>query len=84
RVISPVIGNLRDEQSLFQTAQSVDIVINAADADNPFVVEVLLQALAGSSKKLIHTSGSSIVGDRAAGEYSDIFLSIRNDYLNRL
>ncbi|MHC5670701.1 NAD-dependent epimerase/dehydratase family protein [Nostoc sp.] len=71
RGITPVIGTLSDEQTLFQTAQSVDIVINAADADNPFVVEVLLQALAGSSKKLIHTSGSSIVGDRAAGEYSD-------------
>ncbi|NJO51313.1 MAG: NAD-dependent epimerase/dehydratase family protein [Leptolyngbyaceae cyanobacterium RM2_2_4] len=71
RNIEPVLGTLRDEQILFQTSRSADAVINAADADDPFVVEVLLRALAGSGKKLIHTSGSSIVGDRAAGEYSD-------------
>ncbi|MBW4420342.1 MAG: NAD-dependent epimerase/dehydratase family protein [Myxacorys californica WJT36-NPBG1] len=71
RRIEPVLGTLRHEQILFQSAHAADAVINAADADDPFVVEVLLQALAGSGKKLIHTSGSSIVGDRAAGEYSN-------------
>jgi nucleoside-diphosphate-sugar epimerase len=71
RSVEPVLGTLRDEQILFQAARSADAVINAADADDPFVVEALLQALEGSGKKLIHTSGSSIVGDRAAGEYSD-------------
>lgn len=69
--IEPIIGTLSDEQLLIQAACSADAVINAADADNPFVVEVLLQALKGSGKKLIHTSGSSIVGDCAAGESSD-------------
>ena len=69
--IEPIIGTLSDERLLFQAAQSADAVINAAEADNPFVVETLLQALAGSGKKLIHTSGSSIIGDRAAGEFSD-------------
>lgn len=71
RRIEPVLGTLRDEQILFQSAQAADAVINAADADDPFVVEILLQALEGSGKKLIHTSGSSIVGDRAAGAYSN-------------
>lgn len=69
--IEPILGTLNDEQLLFQSARSADAVINAADADNPFVGEVLLRALEGSGKKLIHTSGSSIVGDRAAGEFSD-------------
>jgi nucleoside-diphosphate-sugar epimerase len=69
--IEPILGTLSDEQVLLQAARSADAVINAADADNPFVVEVLLQALKGTGKKLIHTSGSSIVGDRAAGEFSD-------------
>ena len=69
--IEPILGTLSDEQVLLQAARSADAVINAADADNPFVVEVLLQALEGSGKKLIHTSGSSIVGDRAAGDPSD-------------
>ncbi|EDX82906.1 NAD dependent epimerase/dehydratase family [Synechococcus sp. PCC 7335] len=68
--INPVMGSLSDEKILTQAAQSADAVINAADADDPFAVEVLLQALEGSGKKLIHNSGSSIVGDRAAGEYS--------------
>lgn len=68
--IEPVIGTLSNEQVLFQAAQSADAVINAADADDPFAAEILLQALAGSGKKLIHTSGSSIIGDRSAGECS--------------
>ena len=70
RGIEPIIGALSDEKVLFQAAQSADAVINAANADDPFAAEVLLQALEGSGKKLIHTSGSSIVGDRAEGEYS--------------
>ncbi len=53
RKVEPVLGTLRDEQILFQSARSADAVINAADADDPFVVEVLLQALEGSGKKLI-------------------------------
>jgi nucleoside-diphosphate-sugar epimerase len=69
--IKPILGTLSDEQVLFQSARSADAVINAADADNPFVVDVLLRALQDSGKKLIHTSGSSIVGDRATGEFSD-------------
>jgi len=71
RSIQPVLGTLRDEQILFQASRSADAVINAANADDPFVAEILLQALEGSGKKLIHTSGSSIVGDRAAGEQSN-------------
>ncbi|MBE9077871.1 NAD-dependent epimerase/dehydratase family protein [Romeria aff. gracilis LEGE 07310] len=70
RGIEPVIGTLSDEKLLFEAAKSADAVVNAADADDPFAAEILLQALEGSEKKLIHTSGSSIVGDRAAGEYS--------------
>ncbi|YAF97514.1 MAG: NAD-dependent epimerase/dehydratase family protein [Nodularia sp. CChRGM 3473] len=69
--IKPVLGMLSDEKLLFQVARSADAVVNAADADNPFVVEVLIRALESSGKKLIHASGSSIVGDRAAGESSD-------------
>jgi nucleoside-diphosphate-sugar epimerase len=69
--IEPILGTLSDERVLLQAAQSTDAVINTADADNPFAVEVLLRALEGTGKTLIHTSGSSIVGDRAAGNFSD-------------
>jgi nucleoside-diphosphate-sugar epimerase len=69
--VVPILGTLNDERVLFQAAHSADAVINTADADNPFVVDILIRALEGSGKKLIHTSGSSIVGDRAAGALSD-------------
>lgn len=55
---------------MIEAAKNVDAVINAADSDNPFVVITLLSALAGSGKLFIHTSGSSLVGGKAAGELS--------------
>ena len=46
-------------------------VVNAASSDHRGAVEALVGALAGSGKALLHTSGSSIVGDDARGEPSD-------------
>jgi nucleoside-diphosphate-sugar epimerase len=43
-------------------------VINAADSDHRGAVEALIEGLAGSNKPLLHTSGSSIVGDASGGE----------------
>ena len=56
---------------LAQAARAADIVVNAASADHKGAVVALLDALAGSGKPFIHTSGSSIVGTRAKGERSD-------------
>ena len=52
---------------LAQAAQAADVVVNAASADHKGAVVALLDALAGSGKPFIHTSGSSIVGTRARG-----------------
>lgn len=71
RGIEPVLGTLFDTESIVSTTTGVDAVINAADSDNAYVVTTLLDALRGSGKTLIHTSGSSIVGDRAGGHYSE-------------
>ncbi|MGG4048630.1 NAD-dependent epimerase/dehydratase family protein [Paenibacillus favisporus] len=68
--ISPYIGTLNDFEPLIQAAKEADIVVNAADSDNIFAVTTLLTALEGSGKTFVHTSGSSIVGDKAAGEYA--------------
>jgi nucleoside-diphosphate-sugar epimerase len=68
--IEPLIGALSDYQVLIDAAHHVDAVINTADSDHPFVVTTLLSALVGSNKLFIHTSGSSLVGDKAAGELS--------------
>lgn len=72
RGVEPTLGTLFDGDVIAAAAQSVDVVINAADSDNPYVVSTLLDVLRGSGKTLIHTSGSSIVGDRAGGMASEL------------
>ncbi len=66
--ISPVLGSLDDGDRLEEFARSADAVINAASSDHRPAVEALVKALAESGKTLIHTSGSSIVGDDVRGE----------------
>lgn len=69
--IEPVVGTLQDHGLLAQEAARADAVINAANADEPLAPRVFADALAGSRKRLIHTSGSTVVADEAAGEPSD-------------
>lgn len=69
--IEPVVGALEDAGVLADAAQRADAVINAADSDHRPAAETLIAALAGSGKPLLHTSGISILGDKAAGEPSD-------------
>ncbi len=72
--IEPVIGSLDVSQVLTAAAQAADAVINTANADHGPSADALVAALAGSGKKLIHTSGSSIVGKPDGGELSeDVF-----------
>ena len=71
RGIQPLLGTLDDGERLAQAAQAADVVVNAASADHKGAVAALLDALAGSGKPFIHTSGSSIVGTRSRGERSD-------------
>jgi nucleoside-diphosphate-sugar epimerase len=71
RGIEPVIGSLDDARLLAANAERADAVVNAADSDHRGAVEALIGALRGSGKALLHTSGSSIVGDDARGEPSN-------------
>ena len=66
--INPVIGSLDDRDLLIAQARAADGVINAANSDHRGAVEALIEGLAGSNKPLLHTSGSSIVGDASGGE----------------
>ena len=68
--IEPLLGTLADLAKITEAARAADAVINAANADDFLVADTLLKALAESGKPLIHTSGTSVVSDRAAGEYS--------------
>jgi nucleoside-diphosphate-sugar epimerase len=71
RGIEPVMGTLDDAAVLSQAAKTADIVVNAASADHKGAVVALLDALAGSGKPFIHTSGSSIIGTPSRGERTD-------------
>ncbi|MBV4550152.1 NAD-dependent epimerase/dehydratase family protein [Pseudomonas sp. SWRI102] len=69
--IEPVIGTLDDSTLLAEQARAADAVINAASSDHRGAVEALVEALKGSNKALLHTSGSSIVGDASGGRASN-------------
>ena len=69
--IEPVTGTLDDVAVLSQAAKAADVVVNAASADHKAAAVALLDALEGSGKPFIHTSGSSVIGTRSKGERSD-------------
>ena len=69
--IDPVIGSLDELTLLEAEARASDGVVNAANSGHRGAAEALIAGLAGSGKPLIHTSGTSIVADRAMGEPSD-------------
>ena len=69
--IEPVIGSLDDTTLLQAEARASDGVVNAANSDHRVAIDAFIAALAGSDKPFIHTSGSSVVADRAMGEPSD-------------
>lgn len=67
RGIEPVLGGLDDLDLLTQEARGADGVVNTASADHAASVRALISGLEGSGKPLLHTSGSSVVGDDARG-----------------
>jgi nucleoside-diphosphate-sugar epimerase len=69
--ITPIHGTLDDGDVLKAAAVRADAVINSANADHEPSARALLQALEGTGKPYIHTSGSSIVGTQSAGERVD-------------
>ncbi|MGL4967980.1 MAG: NAD-dependent epimerase/dehydratase family protein [Inquilinus sp.] len=68
--IEPVLGDLSDTALLAREAKAADAVVNAASADDRAAVEALLDALAGSGKPFLHTSGTSVVADDARGDWA--------------
>jgi nucleoside-diphosphate-sugar epimerase len=69
--ITPVRGTLDDIDVLEAAAVRADAVLNAANSDHEPSARAMLQALEGTGKAFIHTSGSSIVGTQSAGERVD-------------
>ena len=69
--IVSVLGILSDHSLLSEEAKAADAAVNAASSDDRDAVNVLLKALTGSGKALIHTNDSGTVADHANGEPSD-------------
>lgn len=69
--ITPVFGTLEDSELLKEYAEKVDVVIHTADSDHHQAIETFIQALDGSGKVLIHSSGSSVVGDDVLGDFEN-------------
>ena len=67
--ITPVLGTLENNEILTQYAESCEAVINAANSDHRNSIDAFISALRGTGKTFIHTSGSSVIGDDALGEY---------------
>jgi nucleoside-diphosphate-sugar epimerase len=70
--IEPIHGTLDDLDCLKAGAKAADVIVNAASADHRGAATALLEALEGTGKTYVHTSGSSIVGTRAAGTRIDL------------
>jgi nucleoside-diphosphate-sugar epimerase len=68
RGIKPVLGELDDAEIIGASASEAEIIINAASTDHRGAVDAVLKAIVGTGKTFIHTSGSSIAADKAAGE----------------
>ncbi|MBN9297403.1 MAG: NAD-dependent epimerase/dehydratase family protein [Filimonas sp.] len=73
--IKTVLGSLQDRPLLQAEALKSDAVIHTADADDTYPVAAFLEALKGTGKTFIHTSGSSLVADDARGQKSDFIYS---------
>lgn len=65
--ITPVLGGLDDHDLLVREARMSDGVINMANSDHAGAIESLIEGLRDSGKPLLHTSGSSVIGDDARG-----------------
>ncbi|MEY8761643.1 NAD-dependent epimerase/dehydratase family protein [Chryseobacterium tongliaoense] len=67
--IESVVGNIHDETVLKSAISNADAVIHNADsADDAYAADSIINALEGSGKTLIFTSGSAIFGGKENGE----------------
>ena len=74
--IESIVGNIHDEAVIKYAVSQTDAVIHNADsADNPYTADSFINALEGSGKTFIFTSGSAIFGGKENGEKSDFIFT---------
>ncbi|HEY8481347.1 MAG TPA: NAD-dependent epimerase/dehydratase family protein [Spirillospora sp.] len=69
--ITPVEGSLDDTERLTAAAAAADVVIDTASADHADSTRALLDALAGTGKKYVRTSGTGVYTDLAQGDLNE-------------
>jgi nucleoside-diphosphate-sugar epimerase len=68
--IEPLFGTLDDAELLQGAVARTDATVNAANSDHFFSAQAIVNAMKGTGKTLIHTSGSSIICDDAMGAFA--------------
>ncbi|SFF02941.1 Nucleoside-diphosphate-sugar epimerase [Chitinophaga sp. CF118] len=68
--VRAVIGSIDNATLLKKEALAADAVIHTASTADTFPIDTFIDALKGTGKTLIHTSGSSILGKKDKGEKS--------------
>jgi nucleoside-diphosphate-sugar epimerase len=70
--IETIVGSVHDEDVLQSAISNSDAVIHNADsADDAYAADSMINALQGSGKTFIFTSGSAIFGGKENGERND-------------
>ncbi|WP_312901604.1 NAD-dependent epimerase/dehydratase family protein [Chryseobacterium taichungense] len=70
--IETIVGDIHDETVLRDATSNADAIIHNADsADDAYTADGIVNALEGSGKTFIFTSGSAIFGGKENGEKSD-------------
>lgn len=70
RGVAPLIGSLEDAATLTAAIRFADAVIDAASADHADATRVVLEALAGTGKSYVRTSGTGVYTDLGHGTQS--------------
>ena len=74
--IQTLTGNIHDEVLIKSAIAQADAVIhNANSADDAYAADSIINALEGSGKTFIFTSGSAIFGGKENGEKSDFIFT---------
>ncbi|CEJ70240.1 Nucleoside-diphosphate-sugar epimerase [Chryseobacterium oranimense] len=70
--IESIVGNIHDESVLNAAISNADAIIHTADsADDAYAADSFINALEGTGKTFIFTSGSAIFGGKENGEKND-------------
>ncbi|WP_345990403.1 NAD-dependent epimerase/dehydratase family protein [Chryseobacterium sp. Chry.R1] len=74
--IETIIGSIHNEALLRDAIEKSDAIIHNADsADDAYAVDSIINALEGTGKTFIFTSGSAILGGKENGEKSDFIFT---------